>query len=126
MKRIPAGVAVLAALVSHAAAKDLSPVQVFEGTTTTPARAGGTENVHLSVQSWGISGDRRGPSATREIPLSGFYIAHLLSRQLAATINGQTAVHAPGDYWTVPPAATMQVRTLGEYAVLETTVVSKQ
>ena len=53
-------------------------------------------------------------------------MAHLLSGQILATVDGQTTQHLPGDYWTVKAGATMRVRVVGEVAVLETTVVSKQ
>jgi quercetin dioxygenase-like cupin family protein len=103
-----------------AMAQALSPAPVYEGNTTVTAKNGATEPVHISVQSWGISGPEH------EIPLQGFYVAHLLSGQILATINGQTAQHLPGDYWTVNAGASMKVKVVGEVAVLETTVVSKQ
>ena len=62
----------------------------------------------------------------RQIPLQGFFVAHLLSGQIFATIDGQTSQHLPGDYWTVRAGAAMKVKVVGEVAVLETTVVSKQ
>ena len=63
---------------------------------------------------------------TYEIPLRGFYLAHLLNGHISATIDGQTAKRSTGDYWTVKGGAAMQVKVFGEYAVLETTVVAKQ
>jgi hypothetical protein len=98
----------------------LSPTPVYEANTTIPAKNGATQAVHVSVQSWAISGQGQ------EIPLQGFYVAHLLSGQILATIDGQTTQHLPGDYWTVNAGAAMRVKTGGEVAVLETTVVSKQ
>jgi quercetin dioxygenase-like cupin family protein len=103
-----------------AIAQALSPSPVYEANTTVPAKNGATEAVHVSVQSWGISGPEH------EIPLRGFYVAHLLSGQISATIDGQTTQHLPGDYWTVRAGAAMRVRVVGEVAVLETTVVSKR
>ena len=105
---------------SGAIAQALSPTPVYEGNTTIPAKNGATQAVHVSIQSWGIAGPEH------EIPLQGFYVAHLLSGQISATIDGQTTQHLPGDYWTVKAGATMQVKVIGEVAVLETTVVSKQ
>jgi len=101
-------------------AQALAPTPVFEASTTIPAKNGATQAVHVSVQSWGIAGPEH------EIPLQGFYVAHLLSGQILATIDGQTRQHLPGDYWTVKAGATMGVNVVGEVAVLETTVVSKQ
>ena len=67
-----------------AIAQALSPTPVYEGDTTIPAKNGATEAVHVSVQSWGIAGQEQ------EIPLHGSYVAHLLSGQILATIDGQT------------------------------------
>ena len=103
-----------------AIAQALSPTPVYEADTTIQAKNGATQAVHVSVQSWAIAGQEQ------EIPLHGFYVAHLLSGQILATIDGQTTQHLPGDYWTVNAGAAMRVKTGGEVAVLETTVVSKQ
>jgi hypothetical protein len=117
---------VIAAIVTVAGpspgaiAQALSPTPVYEGNTTIPAKNGGTEAVHVSVQSWGIVGQEQ------QIPLRGFYVAHLISGQILATIDGQTTPHLPGDYWTVKVGAAMRAKVVGEVAVLETTVVSKQ
>ena len=122
MKRIATGAALVAIAIplAGAVAQVLSPTPVFEGNTTIPAKNAATQAVHISVQSWGIAPQER------EIPLRGFYVAHLLSGQISATIDGQTADHLPGDYWTVKAGAAMRVGVVGEVAVLETTVVSKQ
>jgi uncharacterized cupin superfamily protein len=103
-----------------AIAQALSPAPLYEGNTTIPTKNGATQAVHVSVQSWGIAGTEH------EIPLQGFYVAHLLSGQISATIDGQTTQHLPGDYWTVKAGAAMRVKAGGEVAVSETTVVSKQ
>jgi quercetin dioxygenase-like cupin family protein len=106
--------------IPGAMAEALSPTPVFEANTTIPAKNGAAEAVHVSVHSWGITGQ------DQEIPLQGFYVAHLLSGQILATIDGQTMQHLPGDYWTVKAGAAMRVKVVGEVAVLETTLVSKQ
>jgi hypothetical protein len=103
-----------------AIAQALSPPPVYEGEATVTAKNGATEAVHISVQTWGIAGQEQ------EISLRGFYVAHLLTGQILATIDGQTAQHLPGDYWTVNAGSAMRVKVVGEVAVLETTVVSKQ
>jgi quercetin dioxygenase-like cupin family protein len=120
-------VAPIAALVSiaiplaGAVAQTLSPALVFEGNTTTPSRNGVAQPVRISIQSWKMSGPK---SVTHEIPPRGFYVAHLLSGAILTTIDGQTTKRAPGDYWTVKAGADMQVKVLGEFAVLETIVVT--
>jgi uncharacterized cupin superfamily protein len=110
----------IAASLGGARAETLSPAAVFEGSASTPAKNGTARPVHISVQSWGISGQEQ------EIPLREFYVAHLLSGAISATIDGQTTEHLPGDYWIVKAGAAMRVKVIGEVAVLETTVVSKQ
>jgi quercetin dioxygenase-like cupin family protein len=62
----------------------------------------------------------------RQIVLRDFYVAHLISGQLSATVDGRTKGHLPGDYWAVKAGGGMRVKAVGEVAVLETTVVTKQ
>ena len=101
-------------------AQVLSSTPVFEGTTTMLGKNGATQAVQIAVQSWAITGQER------EIPLRGFYVAHLITGQISATVDGKTTAHLPGDYWTVKAGATMQVKVVGEVAVLETTVIVKE
>ena len=110
----------IAGLPLGATAQGLSPAPVYEGDTTVQAKNGASETAHVSVQSWAIAGQEQ------EIPVQGFYVAHLLSGQILATIQGQTTQHLPGDYWPVKGGASMRVQAVGEVAVLETTAVSKQ
>jgi quercetin dioxygenase-like cupin family protein len=125
MRRALFIVALISISVSPSAAQDLSSTKVFEGATTMTTKAGVAESVHLSVQSWGIRGERGGRGAPQEIPLRGFYLAHLLSGEISAIVDGETTRRSPGDYWAVKPGGTMQVKTLGDFAMLETIVVSK-
>ena len=115
-KRVAAALVAIAVPLAGAMAQALSPTLVFEGNTTTDA----TQAVHIVVQSWGIA------SKEYEIPLGGFYVAHLLSGAISTTIDGQTTERLPGDYWSVKAGAVMRVEVIGEVAVLETTVVTKQ
>jgi uncharacterized cupin superfamily protein len=110
----------IAGSLPGALAQALSPTPVYEGDTTIQAKNGAAQAVHINVQSWQISGQEQ------EIPLRGFYVAHLLSGQILATNDGQTTQHLPGDYWTVKAGAATRVKVVGEVAVLETIVVSKQ
>jgi hypothetical protein len=110
----------IAGPLAGAVAQGLLPTLLFEGNTMTPAKNGATQAAHIVVQSWAIAGKEN------EIPLRGFYVAHLLSGQIIATIDGQTTGHEPGDYWTVKPSAGMRIKVVGEAAVLETIVVAKQ
>jgi hypothetical protein len=104
-------------------AQTLAPSPVFEGKIATPTKDGAMQPLQVSIQSWAIAGQGR---TTQEIPLRGFYVAHLLSGHISAMIDEQTTDHLPGDYWAVKPGVTMQVKVLGEAAVVETTVVRKQ
>lgn len=99
-----------------------SPSPLFEGNTVTPAPTGASQPVHISIQSWEIASQA---GATHEIPLRGFYVAHLLSGHITTTIDGQTLERDAGSFWTVKAGATMRVKVLGEFAVLETIVASK-
>jgi EutQ-like cupin domain len=125
MKRVTAITTLVSIAIplAGAIAETLSPTPVFEGKTTTPAKDGTIRTVHVIVQSWEIAGQDR---ETQEIPLRGFYVARVLSGEISTTVDGQTTQHLPGDYWTVKAGATMKVKVIGEFAVLETTVVAKQ
>jgi hypothetical protein len=115
----------LAALISTipfmAAAGSLSSSTTFEGNVSTPAKDGTAQTVHITIQTWSIGG--RG---YEQLPLRGFYVAHLLSGPMAVTMGEQAAEHLPGDYWAVEPGGTMQVKVHGDVAVLETIVLTKQ
>jgi hypothetical protein len=119
---IAAGTLLAVAPVCAVAQTKLTPNSLFEGSVTTTLKDA-SQPGRVSVQSWEIP-SRNG--ATQDIPLTGFYVAHLLSGRIAATIAGQTTAHEPGSYWTVNAGATMQVKVLSELAVLETIVVAKQ
>src|SRR6266576_3131453 len=92
MKRVAAITTLVSIAIPLAGtiAETLSPTPVFEGNTTTPTKDGATQAVHVMVQSWEIAGQDH---ATQEIPLRGFYLAHLLSRDISTTIDGQTTEH---------------------------------
>lgn len=123
MRHLTLGAAMLAAapLVAALAQTALSPRSVFEGTA--PAATPGGQSVHVTIQTWAIP-SRHGQ--LYELPLRGFYVAHLRSGDIATTIDGQTIEREPGAFWTVKSGAAMQVKVLGEFAVLETIVPAKQ
>ena len=102
MKRVTAITTLVSIAIPLAGviAGTLSPTPVFDGKTTMPAKDGTMQTVHVIVQSWDIAGQDH---ATQEIPLRGFYLAHLLGGHISATIGGQTVEHLPGDYWTIKP-----------------------
>lgn len=116
----------MAAPPARAAPPILSPTPEFEGSATTVTRNGTTEPVHISVQSWRIGGTRGPNGPVYEIPLRDLYVAHLVNGEMWTTIDGQTIWRTTGDYWTVKPGTTMQLKVFGELALLETTVVAKQ
>jgi hypothetical protein len=121
LKRTTTSLALIAVAIPlvSASAQPLSPMQGFEGSTTL-SKNGATQSVHISVQSWRIV------DQAREIPVRGFFVAHLLSGQISTIIDGKTTEHLPGDYWTVKPDEIMRVKVIGEVAVLETTLVTKE
>ena len=98
----------------------------FQGSAQIAAKNGGIESAHVDVESWAIPGERGPKGPTYQIPLQGFYVAHLINGEMWTTVDGQTTKRISGDYWTVKPAATMQVKVLGELALLETIVLTKQ
>ncbi|MCI0599069.1 MAG: hypothetical protein L0Y60_06050 [Beijerinckiaceae bacterium] len=104
-----------------ARAETLQPIPEFETKTMTPARGGGSLPVRISVKSWELIN----LDGVQEIPLQGFYIAHLLSGEINASADGQTFPRTTGDYWSVKSGAAMKVEVLGESAVLETISVAK-
>jgi hypothetical protein len=126
MRKCKAGIAVFiltAIPLANAIGQALAPTRVYEEKTTTRAENGAEQSVRASFQCWVVAGD---DDAAREIPLPGFYVAHLISGHVSATIGGQTTDHLPGEYWGVKVGSTMQVKALGQGALLETIVVSKQ
>jgi quercetin dioxygenase-like cupin family protein len=127
MKSTAISAALIASVALPAAgmAQSLSPAKVFDGNTTIPTKSGTAQTVHLDVEMWRISGERGENGSAQEIPLRGFYVAHLLSGDVSATIDGQVTRHQPGGYWPVRAGATMQVKASG-HAVLETIVLTKQ
>jgi hypothetical protein len=95
---------------------------VFEATTKNVDRNDVAQDVRITNQVWRFPGQGGSP---QELPLRGFYIAHLLSGTIAATTDGQTVEYNSGAYWSVKPGATMRIKTIGELAVIETIVVGK-
>jgi hypothetical protein len=127
----PPSAALVVILLHGAFAGDLSSKDVYDSSKevldgSIAPHINSPSEVRLSIKSWGIMGDRRGDSMPQEIPVQGFYIAHVLTGEIIATIDGATTRHSPGDYWAVKLGAIMQVKALGDYAMLETTVIAKQ
>jgi hypothetical protein len=98
----------------------LSPQTLYEGAVPQKDRA---PSGQTSIKSWELFNHN---DAWQDIPLTGFYVAHLLGGDIAAMIDGQTTNYQPGSYWTVKAGAKMQVKVLGETAVLETITANKQ
>lgn len=119
-------VALTISVATAAAAQAPSPIRESGGDVKVLATNGATQSAHVSVQTWAIAGGRVRGGAVQEIPLRGFYIAHLIGGSISTTIDGGTTQHTTGDYWAVKQGATMRVKASGEFAVLETIVVSKQ
>jgi hypothetical protein len=115
---------VLAALpVAGAMGQRLALSPVFQGKLMAPKTDGTMQPVDVSIQSWELA---PGEGGMYEIPLRGFYVAHLLSGNISTSIDGETTSQPPGAYWAVKSGATMKVRVNGQSATVETIVVSKQ
>jgi hypothetical protein len=104
------------------AAAELEATKLFDGAVATRTAKGAAQPVHVAVQSWTIAND----GAAHEIPLTGFYVAHLRSGDVAATVAGETTDHRPSDFWAVKAGATMSVKASSELAVIETIAPTKQ
>jgi quercetin dioxygenase-like cupin family protein len=115
--------AALPLLCSPAASEEgVAPTNIlFEATTKNADKNGAAQDVRITTQVWSFPGQGESP---QELPVRGFYIAHLLSGEIAATIDGQTVKYSSGAYWSVKPNATMRIKTIGELAVIETIVAS--
>jgi hypothetical protein len=122
-RRLAAFCFAIAVPAAAAAQTTLTPRSVFEDTITTTAANGTTQPVHVVVQSWEIP---KKNGTAYDLPLTGFYLAHLQSGDIATTIDGETTERQPGSFWTVKNGATMQVKVLGEFAVIETTAPTRQ
>jgi outer membrane protein assembly factor BamB len=92
---------------------------LFEATTKNVDKNGAARDVRVTYQVWRFPGQGEAP---QELPLRGFYIAHLLGGEIAATIDGQTVKYSSGAYWSVKPDATMWINTIGQLATIETIV----
>jgi hypothetical protein len=101
---------------------ELEATKLYEGTVATRTATGAAQPVHLAVQSWTIAND----GVAHKIPLAGFYVAHLQSGDVAATVAGETTDHRPSDFWAVKAGAIMSVKALSELAVIETIAPAKQ
>jgi hypothetical protein len=121
-KAVVAAFALIALPLTGALAETLAPSPVFEGEIATPDRTGAVQPLRVNVQSWGVA---RQEGAMQELPIQGFYIAHLRSGSVSTTIDGHTTKQAPGAYWAVKAGSKMQIKVDGEIAVLETITISK-
>ena len=110
---------VMADQVAHT----IASTDLFDGEVDITVTGGTPKVAKVAVQTWGL--DNRG-GALHSLPIRGFYVAHLVSGAVSVINDGQQAKHLPGDYWTVKPGAAMQIKVLGDTAVVETTEISKQ
>ena len=124
MKRITFSSALLPIMISStgAVAATLAPNTIFEGIAPAAPNTGAGQPGHVSIQSWQLAGPK---DVVHEIPLRGFYVAHLLSGDVSTTTDGEATTQPPGAYWIVKAGATLRVKVLSEFAVIETIVVTK-
>jgi len=115
---ITAAIAFTIAWVAAIAQIKLSATLVLETDTITQTNAGKSQPIHVAIQTWDLLSSRAGTE--QEIPLSGFYVAHLVSGEVSSSVDGKPVQRKPGDYWTVAAGTRMHVKVLREFAVLET------
>jgi hypothetical protein len=101
-----------------------TPIPRFDAIiATTSAEGVARRPIRIRFIAWELTSKR---GASQEIPLKGFYLAHLLSGTVSTTIGGQTIVRQAGSFWTVGDGAEMQLKVLGEGAELETIVLTNR
>jgi hypothetical protein len=119
------GVAILVLAALHCAGavgQTLALTPVFQGQLMAPKTDGTMQPIGVSVQSWELAS---GEGGMYEIPLRGFYVAHLLGGNISTSIDGQTTSQPPGAYWAVKSGATMKVKVNGQSAILETILITR-
>ena len=60
------------------------------------------------------------------LPVSGFVVMSLRSGRLETIIDGTATRRAPEDFWTANEGSAVQLRVLGQNAILETITVSSK
>jgi hypothetical protein len=77
--------------------------------------SGATVPVNVDIRIWTISEHQ-----PVRLPVSGFYVANLISGTLVTVMNETTETHPAGDFWTVPNGVPMFVAVKGQAAILQT------
>ena len=115
---------ILLVVPAAAALGDAKPrsTPLFDSTIATSDNNAASRPVHIRVVAWDLRPNRGEP---QEIPLSGFYVAYLRSGTIATTSGGPPIVRRAGSFWAVPAGVGMQIKVLGDAAVLETIVLTK-
>lgn len=111
----------ISAVVPYAATRQSPATTVFEGKATVPLAKGKTRNFHVRIRRWELDAD---DSAGRTIPITAFSVMTLCSGRIETTIDGNTSVREPEDFWAVKAGSIMKVRVLGESAILQGVIVT--
>lgn len=88
----------------------------FDGVTTFRARDGRPIRVSVAVRTWGLDSHQR----VSPFPETGFLVVELVGGEVTTTIGRETQRRAAGEFWTLPPGASMSVETGDDAAVLQT------
>lgn len=78
------------------------------------------KSAQITLQLWNLE---KGDDSPQTLPISGFVVVNLRSGQVETTINGVSEVRVPEDFWTLKAGSTMQIKVLGQSAMLETLIV---
>jgi quercetin dioxygenase-like cupin family protein len=80
-------------------------------------------NVRVAVHNWIIRGRQR--LAALELPLKGTMVVQLRGGSLTTIIGAASQKRHEGEYWIVPPGATMGIQTDDDSAVIQTLVIAE-
>jgi hypothetical protein len=88
----------------------------FQSKAAVPTSKGSERIAQIMIQRWTLDDVGEG---SQTIPISAFSVMSLRSGRVETTINGKTEERSPDDFWVARPGDRVQVRVIGENAVLE-------
>jgi hypothetical protein len=94
---------------------------LFDGTATVHSAKGRGKQLHVSIRRFELDADEDG---AQKMSVPNFSVMTLCGGRVATTISGYTTIRETGDFWTVRPGSVIEVRVLGESAILQALIVS--
>ncbi len=121
LHRIAALILLVMVVPRGAASGQSSSSLLFRGNMSARTAKRTARHFRISIRRWEIDAEEGG---SQTIPLPAFSVVTLCSGRIETTINGQTVVRTPEEFWTVKPGVAMKVRVLSESAILQAVIVS--